>query len=104
MLSPIAITTGRRSEGIFFASRKFLEKSVSGLGIFMASSVLVMVGISETATPGSLDQATLSRWIFIYAPTYVFLYMLAVTLVFRYQIDREVHEKNLRQLAEESSP
>ena len=97
-------TTGRRSEGIFFASRKFLEKSVSGLGIFMASSVLVMVGISETATPGSLDQATLSRWIFIYAPTYVFLYMLAVTLVFRYQIDREVHEKNLRQLAEESSP
>jgi hypothetical protein len=64
----------------------------------MSSSVLVVVGISETATPGSLDQATLSRWIFIYAPTYVFLYMLAVTVVSRYKIDRQIHEENLRQL------
>lgn len=91
-------TTGRRSEGTFFASRKFLEKSVSGLGIFMTSTVLVMVGISETATPGSLDQATLARWAFVYAPTLIFLYTFAIALVFRYQISRETHEKNLRQL------
>ncbi|MDZ7784657.1 MAG: MFS transporter [Halioglobus sp.] len=77
-------STGRRSEGIFFASRKFLEKSVSGLGIFMASTVLVMVGISETATPGSLDQATLARWALIYAPTLIGLYTFAIALVFRY--------------------
>tara|TARA_R110002049_G_scaffold9747_15_gene48896 strand:- start:3487 stop:4920 length:1434 start_codon:yes stop_codon:yes gene_type:complete len=96
-------STGRRSEGIFFASRKFLEKSVSGLGIFMTSTVLVMVGISETATPGSLDQTTLARWAFVYAPTLLCLYMLAISLVFRYRIDREMHEQNLRQLAEESS-
>ncbi len=94
-------STGRRSEGIFFASRKFLEKSVSGLGIFMASTVLVMVGISDTATPGSLDQATLARWAFIYAPTLIGLYTFAIALVFRYQIDREIHEANLLHLAEE---
>ncbi|MEE4239716.1 MAG: MFS transporter [Anderseniella sp.] len=93
--------TGRRSEGIFFASRKFLEKSVSGLGIFMASTVLVIVGISETATPGSLDQATLTRWALVFAPTLLCLYMTAIALVFRYRIDRETHEQNLRQLAEE---
>ena len=97
-------TTGRRSEGIFFASRKFLEKSVSGLGIFMASTVLVVVGISETATPGSLDQATLTRWALVFAPTLLCLCMTAIALVFRYRIDRETHEQNLRQLAEEHLP
>lgn len=96
-------TTGRRSEGIFFASRKFLEKSVSGLGIFMTSTVLVIVGITETATPGSLDQATLARWVFVYAPTLIFLYYAAIALVFRYRIDREMHEENLRQLARETA-
>ena len=97
-------TTGRRSEGIFFASRKFLEKSVSGLGIFITSTVLVIVGISETATPGSLDQDTLARWAFVYAPTLIFLYTFAIALVFRYQIDREMHEENLRQLAQQPAP
>ena len=88
-------TTGRRSEGIFFASRKFLEKSVSGLGIFMASTVLVIVGISETATPGSLDQETLTRWALVFAPTLLCLYMTAIALVFRYRIDRaDTREKS----------
>ncbi len=91
-------TTQRRSEGIFFASRKFLEKSVSGLGIFMTSMVLVMVGISESAAPGSLDQDTLARWAFIYAPTLIVLYVVAISIVYRYRIDRETHESNLRQV------
>ena len=91
-------TTGRRSEGTFFASRKFLEKSVSELGIFMTSTVLVMVGISETATPVSLDQAKLARWAFVYAPTLIFLYTFAISVVFRYRIDRETHERNLSRL------
>ncbi|MEM9256774.1 MAG: MFS transporter [Pseudomonadota bacterium] len=95
-------STGRRSEGLFFASRKFLEKSVSGLGIFMTSTVLVIVGISETATAGSLDQATLARWAFVYAPVLIFLYTIAILCVFKYRIDREVHEQNLRQLSDEA--
>ncbi len=90
--------TGRRSEGIFFASRKFLEKSVSGIGIFMTSMVLIFAGISETAAPGSIEAATLARWAFVYAPMVLCLYTLAVILLYRYEINREIHEANLREL------
>jgi len=92
-------TTGRRSEGVFFAARQFMTKSVSGLGIFMASNVLVWAGISEDATPGSVSDPTLARWVFIYGPLLLGLYLVAVSFVLWYRIDKAKHEENLQKLA-----
>ena len=94
------IKTGRRSEGLFFAARSFMQKAVSGVGVLTSTAILSAVDFPADAQPGAVDPAVIRSLGLVYAPTIVTLYILAVASLGAYRIDRESHEETLRRLAE----
>ena len=91
-------TTGRRSEGIFFAARSFAAKAVSGIGVFLSTILLGVIGFPEGARPGEVDPAVIRNLGVVYVPILVVLYVAFVACLFGYRIDRGQHEENLRRL------
>jgi glycoside/pentoside/hexuronide:cation symporter, GPH family len=64
------LATGRRSEGIFFAARSFISKSLTGLGIVAATIVLEIVEFPAQAEPGQVDPEIIWRLGAAYSPPY----------------------------------
>jgi GPH family glycoside/pentoside/hexuronide:cation symporter len=95
------VVTGRRSEGIFVAANSFVQKAVSGIGIFASSLLLGAIGFPRGAKPGDVDPVVVHRLGLVYAPTIVVLYLIALAFLATYSISRDVHEANLRKLAKE---
>ncbi|MEH6635673.1 MAG: MFS transporter [Halioglobus sp.] len=93
------LRTGRRSEGVFFAARSFVRKSVSGVGVLMATTLLTIIDFPKGAQPGAVPAEAVSNLGLLYAPTSFFVYSLAIAAIFAYQISKEVHESNLEMLA-----
>lgn len=46
--------TGKRSEGLFSAGMFFMQKLVGGFGIFLASTIIALVGLPDGAERGSV--------------------------------------------------
>jgi Na+/melibiose symporter-like transporter len=93
------LRTGRRSEGVFFAARNFIRKSVSGVGVLTATTLLTVIDFPQEAQPGAVDPGTIDRLGLAYAPTVFVLYMLAIIAIFAYRISQEIHESNVRKLS-----
>jgi GPH family glycoside/pentoside/hexuronide:cation symporter len=93
------LKTGRRSEGVFFAARSFIAKSVSGIGVLMATTLLSIVNFPKDAKPGAVDPETIYNLGLLYAPTIFVLYLTAIIVIFAYRISRESHENTLVELA-----
>ena len=93
------VATGRRSEGVFVAANSFVQKAVSGIGIFASSLLLGAIGFPQDAKPGQVDPEVLHRLGLVYAPTIVVLYLIALAFLSTYSISRATHEDNLRRLA-----
>ncbi len=93
------LATGKRSEGVFFAARSFIDKSVSGFGLLLSGILIAAIG-----RPGEGEGA--SRVIDAlgagYAIGVVTLYSIAIWFYSGYRIDRAGHEANLRALSERS--
>jgi hypothetical protein len=53
--------TGCRPEGVFFAGSFFVEKSMSGVGIFLAGAILEIAGFPEKAIAGQVPVAPIGR-------------------------------------------
>lgn len=94
------LRTSRRSEGIFFAARSFAQKCVSGLGIYAASIVLGLISFPENATPGEVDQDVIFNLGVVYAPIIFLTYLIGLSIITWYRIDRSSHEANLKRLDE----
>jgi GPH family glycoside/pentoside/hexuronide:cation symporter len=94
------LRTGRRSEGVFFAARNFIRKSVSGIGVLMATTLLSMIDFPRGAQPGAVPPEITWNLGLVYAPTIFFVYLLAILSIFAYRISQAVHEDNLRALQE----
>ncbi len=94
------LKTGLRSEGLFFAARGFAAKIVSGGGILMAGIILAAANISGKSKPGEVPSEDLETLVFIYAPTFMILYGIAIAFIFAYRISRESHEENVARLSE----
>jgi Na+/melibiose symporter-like transporter len=92
------LRTGRRSEGLLFSVSIFLNKAVSGLGIFSASILLGLIDFPSAAQHGQIDPALVRKLALVYAPTALCLYGLAIWAVRGYRITRSSHEKTLREL------
>jgi Na+/melibiose symporter-like transporter len=92
------VSTGRRSEGVFFAANAFVQKSVSGVGIFASTLLLNAIGFPRGATPGAVDGGVVRSLGLIYAPTFVVLYLITLACVSAYNISRATHEANLARL------
>jgi len=93
------VATGRRSEGVFVAANMFVQKAVSGVGIFASSLLLGAVGFPRGAQPGTVDPAVVWRLGFVYVTLLVAVYAIAIGFLSTYRISRESHEENLRRLA-----
>lgn len=61
------VSTGRRSEGVFVAANSFVQKAVSGIGIFASSLLLGAIGFPQDAKPGQVDPRVVSRLGLVYA-------------------------------------
>ena len=94
------LTTGRRSEGLFFAASSFMQKAVSGMGVFISSLLLALVRFPAHAKPGAADPAIVRHLVLIYVPIQVVLYFTAVLLLLAYRISRDSHRDNLRKLTD----
>ena len=92
-------TTGRRSEGVFFAARSFVGKCVAGVGVFLSTVLLAAVGFPTGAKPGEVDPEIVWNLGAAYGPTLIVLYTISVACLAGYRISREGHQENLRRLA-----
>jgi len=96
------LKTGRRSEGLFFAASAFVQKSTSGFGILIASTIVAVVGLAPGTDPSRVPPGVMRHFALIYAPTLVCLYGLAIVLLSGYRITRASHQETLQQLAAEA--
>jgi Na+/melibiose symporter-like transporter len=94
------LSTGRRSEGLFFAASSFIQKAVSGIGVFLSSLLLAAVQFPTHARPGAVDPVILRNLVLIYVPIQAVLYLITMLLLARYRIDRDSHQANLERLSE----
>jgi Na+/melibiose symporter-like transporter len=92
------VSTGRRSEGVFFAANAFVQKSVSGVGIFSSTLLLTAINFPRDAQPGAVQPEVVHRLGLIYAPTFAGLFLLMLMCVSAYRISRASHEANLQRL------
>lgn len=93
------LTTGRRSEGVLFAAGSFVQKCVSGAGIFGSTVVLAAIGFPRDAKPGEVDPAIVRNLGLVYVPLLVGCFAVSIAFLTGYRIRRDTHEENLRRLA-----
>jgi Na+/melibiose symporter-like transporter len=93
------LKTGRRSEGVFFASITFVRKMVTGLGVMLASLILTLAAFPPGARPQDVSEETLWRLGAYYAPAILTLWMAMMAVISTYRITREGHEAALAELA-----
>lgn len=58
---------GRREEGVFFAGYFFLQKCVTGIGIFLSGLILSSIGFPEKAVPGEVARPVLTQLATVFA-------------------------------------
>ena len=92
------IKTGRRSEGIFFAANSFAQKAVNGLGVVVAGQILAIIQFPTGAKPGEIAESTVDSLAMYYIPVILVFYVVALSILSLYRINREGHEANLQQL------
>ena len=96
--------TGERSEGVFFAGSFFMQKCVSGLGLFLSGEILSLVRFPTGAAPGTVAPPVLTHLVIIYAVALVCLQLLAAFFVWRFPLGgRHEHQERLAKLAETAS-
>jgi len=96
-----AISTGRRSEGLFFAANSFMQKTTSAAGVFLSGLLLALVRFPAHAQPGHIDMEIVRHLALVYLPALILLYGVAMVFLGFYRITRESHEENLKRLAGE---
>jgi Na+/melibiose symporter-like transporter len=94
------LATGRRSEGVFFAANSFMQKVLSGMGLFLSGMLLAAVHFPDHAVPGHVDAQIVRHLATNYIFAVIALYGIALVFIAFYRISREDHEQNLRKLAE----
>jgi len=97
------VKTGRRSEGIFFAANSFAQKAVNGLGVVVAGQILAIIQFPTQAKPGEVAETTITDLAIYYIPVILVFYIVALSILSLYRINRAGHEANLKTLAEPGS-
>jgi Na+/melibiose symporter-like transporter len=96
------LTTGRRSEGLFFAASAFVQKAVSGFGILGATAILEAINLKAGSNPATISPEVTRNLALVYCPTIIALHAISLTLLLGYRINRATHDETLRQLTAET--
>jgi Na+/melibiose symporter-like transporter len=93
------VSTGRRSEGTFFAANSFAQKAVGGLGVIVAGQLLAYVQFPTQAGLGEVPTNTLYDLAAVYIPALWGFYLIAIVTMSFYRISRDKHAENLSRIA-----
>lgn len=91
--------SGRREEGLFFASRAFATKASYGLGSFFAGIGLDIIRFPRAATPETVPPEAVASLAFMGGPLLMLLFMSTVFISNRYPLDVVKHGKIVREIA-----
>ncbi len=94
------LRTGRRSEGLLMAAFSLVMKAVSGIGVFVAGIILMLVDFPKGQTPDSVPSETLWGLGVAFVAIQVIVYAAAAVIMSQYKIDRAAHERALARLAQ----
>lgn len=97
------IRTGRREEGLFFATRNFALKASSGFGTLLAGLALDAIGFPGGAAPDAVSGEIVFRLGLVAGPALMVVYAVSLLFLRGYRITRSSHERNLEVLAQRSS-
>ncbi len=97
------VRTGLREEGVFFAANTFVQKCISGLGVFTSSTLLSLADFPAQANPGTVAADSLTRLGTYYVTSLLTLNLAAIVCVLLFGITRAAHGRNLAILAERRS-
>lgn len=100
VVEEVEIRTGRRAEGVLTAANTFVNKAVSGFGIFGAGVLLSIVEFPDGAQPGAVPADLLSRFALTEIAALLLLFGLSIACLFGYRVSRSSHSDSLRRLAE----
>lgn len=96
--------TGERREGIFFAGSFFMQKCVSGFGLFLSGAILTAVAFPVGAVPGKVDQGVLDHLVVVYCTLMALFSIIALFVLRRFPLGGEAeHRQRLERLAETAS-
>lgn len=96
--------TGERREGIFFAGSFFMQKCVSGFGLFLSGAILTAVAFPVGAVPGEVDKAVLDNLVLVYCGLIAVFSLIALFVLSRFPLGGEAeHRQRLERLAETAS-
>ncbi len=93
------LKTGRRQEGLFFAAAAFINKAVSGMGIFTSGMIIAAIHFPHGVKPGDVAPQIVRNLGLTYVPVQMVLYGVTVLLLVGYRISRKTHAETLRKLA-----
>jgi Na+/melibiose symporter-like transporter len=93
------LKTGRRQEGLFFAAAAFINKAVSGMGIFTSGMIISAIHFPTGMKPGQVPADIVRALGMTYVPVQFVLYGTTVLLLMGYKISRTSHAETLRRLA-----
>jgi Na+/melibiose symporter-like transporter len=92
------LITGRRSEGVFVAAETFIEKSVRGVGVMGATTILTLAGLPSGAKVNEVSADAIWWMGAYYVPTVLALWIAMIAVISSYRIDKTKHEETLRKL------
>jgi glycoside/pentoside/hexuronide:cation symporter, GPH family len=95
-------TTGRRSEGLFFAGYFFVQKCTTGIGLALTGLILSVSGFPSRAVPGAIALPILNSLAIYYLAILVVCGLSSAAIISHFPITRASHEARVRTLAEQS--
>lgn len=96
--------TGERTEGLFFSAYFFTQKCATGIGIFLAGSIVSASGFPAKARPGEVSAAVLDQFAFYFVIVLTVISLLATAMISRFPITRAEHEQRIAKLAALDNP
>lgn len=91
--------TGERTEGLFFSAYFFTQKCATGIGIFLAGTIITASGFPAKARPGEVPSAVLDHFAFYFVIAVALISLSAITAISRFPITRADHERRIANLA-----
>ena len=79
--------SGKQQEGVFFAGHFFMQKCVTGIGIFVSGQILVLIGFPAQANPATIDPAVVTRLAMAYVAVTIILGAATAWALSRYPLE-----------------
>ncbi len=96
--------TGERTEGLFFSAYFFTQKCATGIGIFLAGTIISASGFPAKARPGEVPAAVLDQFAIYFVIVLAMISLAASATISRFPITRAQHAQRIAKLAGMAEP